>query len=311
MSNPNNQNLGKDFLLLWGDAPAHVVPTGVAQTVPIVGGGSGGTGGGGGTPPVLVDMLTWVLMPPAIRAAKHMTASGSNSYHTIDTDAGWPVGYPANTFVWVKNVLGYPGDWVKYSTNWLSHWITENTDSDMQAACVAAGSLGGCWGYQPAYKRYVTPVRFMPRFFDVNGGPVTVDTPGPNSLVRTTDCEATSNTIPIGDVRGITYPPVKMTWAGDIDVGAGPNLSAGAVIDNVNGVPTIQHDYLFGGTIASNSFVDLESTYYVQGYGRVAWVRFKKLGGIWTFQQMTRVNILANGITPPSFSCGAGKPWWL
>ena len=148
----------------------------------------------------------------------------------------------------------------------------------------------------------------LPRLF-TPGSVVTINTPGTNSLARTTNCEASVATVNLGDVRAVTSGPFNYTWAGSIDSGAGPN-SSGPVIDNINGVPTIQNDYYYGGTLSSNVFQDKESTFYVKGFGRVAWFFYKLVSGSYALQQFTVNNVLTSGQVAPLFPCGAGKPWW-
>jgi hypothetical protein len=69
-------------------------------------------------------------------------------------------------------------------------------------------------------------------------------------------------------------------------------------------------DYYYGGTLSSGNFNDREDTFYVQGFGRVAWFFYTKVSGTYTLNQHTFSNILTSGSTPPNFPCGAGKPWW-
>lgn len=296
---PNNLNLGKDFLLLWGNTPTKVGNTVLVETVTSVPGG----GGGSTVPPI--DLLTWVIMNLADRSSKHMTGTNTNSYHVLDTDPAYPVGFPPGVFIWIKNVLGNPWDIEKYDLNTLYHWITEDGDPVDQPACVAAGFPGGCWGDPSAYKRFLTPVPFMPRFF-VPGAVVVLNNPSPNKFVRTTNCEVSSAIINLGDVQTVTSGPFNMSWGGTVDAGAG-----GGIIDNVNGVPTIQNDYYYGGNIAGATFIDKESTYYVQGSGRVAWQYYRKINGVWQLQQQTINNNKVSGATTAVFPCGAGKPWWV
>lgn len=297
---PNNINLGKDFLLLWGDTPTKVGNTALVEvaitTPPPATGGSGTT---------QYDLLTWALMPLAVRSAKHMTGNNSNSYHILDTDPTYPAGFPAGIFFWMKNSAGNPWDIEKYDLNTLYHWITEDGDSVDQPACVAAGYPGGCWGDPSAYKRFLNPVPFMPRFF-TPGTSIVLNNSAPNKYMRTTNCEVNSTLLDLGDIQTVTSGPFNMSWAGSIDSGAG-----GGVIDNVNGVPTIQNDYYYGGTIAGATFLDKESTFYVQGYGRVAWQYWRKINNVWQLQQETINNTLATGVTTPNFPCGAGKSWWV
>jgi hypothetical protein len=66
----------------------------------------------------------------------------------------------------------------------------------------------------------------LPRMFTY-GSTVTIDTPGPNTFVRTTNCElaGTNTNVNLGDVRSVTTGPFNMTWGGSIDHGAGPGAS--------------------------------------------------------------------------------------
>src|SRR5579884_739142 len=104
---PNNLNLGKDFLLLWGSTPQRKAANSLAAQTIATPTGGGGTGGGGTGGVTLVDMLNWLLLPLSLRSTKYMVGTNTRSYIFINTDAAWPVGFPTNTFVWVKNVLGH------------------------------------------------------------------------------------------------------------------------------------------------------------------------------------------------------------
>jgi hypothetical protein len=246
------------------------------------------------TPPTPdgIDLLDWVGIANA--DVQHLVGDPTSPYvaFAIDTDPSWPPGFPANTFVYLKNIAGNPWDFCTYDANYaLKHWITENGDADMQSGCPG----NNCWGYANAYKRFVTPLPILPRYL-TPGTPVTIDTPGPNDLVRTTDCETTSNIAHLGDVRSITSGPTDMDWGGSIGT-----------------APTIKNQYLLSGQLSLLNWGDREDTYYIQGYGRVAWYEFKSPAhdGNWT-QTNSNVNTtLASGGAPvPNFPCGAGKSWW-
>jgi len=105
------------------------------------------------------------------------------------------------------------------------------------------------------------------------------------------------------------------TWGGSIDSGAGPNTSltsaGGPVVDSTNGVPTIRNDYMFSGSIASGIFAVRESTFFVQGFGRIAWFLYHLIGGVWVLVQFTLNNMFTAGTAVPDFPCGAGQPWWV
>jgi hypothetical protein len=264
---------------------------------------------GNANPPPTVDLLSWALMPLPTRSSNHIHGSlggGSDTFSILDTDSIYPVSYPKGIFFWAKHPTGNPWDIEKYSsTNAASHWITEDGDAVDANTCVANG-FSSCFLDPNAYKRFLTPVQLLPRMFTY-GSTVTIDTPGTNTFVRTTNCElpGTSTNVNLGDIRSVTTGPFNMTWGGSIDSGAG-----GGVIDNVNGVPTIENDYFYGGTIASGNFNDKESTFYVQGFGRVAWFFYQKVSGTYVLQQHTISNVLTSGTTPPNFPCGAGQTWW-
>jgi hypothetical protein len=220
-----------------------------------------------------VDLLTtYALMGTPSRLSNHLhgTASGgSDTYSVLDTDAGYPVGYPSGVFFWEKHPTGNPWDIEKYDASSAArHWITEDGDSVDAATCVANG-FSSCFLDPNAYKRFLTPVQMLPRNFTY-GSTVTIDTPGPNTFVRTTNCElpGTVTNINLGDVRSVTSGPFNMTWGGTLDSGPGVTPTSGPEIDNVNGIPTLENDYYYGGTLSSGNFNDKESTFYVQGQGQ-------------------------------------------
>jgi hypothetical protein len=263
--------------------------------------------------PPTVDMLTVALMGTPTRLSNHMHGTvngGSDTYSILDTDAGYPAGYPTGIFFWAKHPTGNPWDIEKYDSTYAAyHWITEDGDATDQATCVAAGFSGGCFLDPNAYKRFPTPVPLLPRNFTY-GTRVTINTPGPNTFVRTTNCESTSTNVNLGDVQSVTTGPFLMTWGGTIDSGTGVVGSNGPTFDPIHGVLTFRNDYYYGGTLSSGVFNDKESTFYVPGSGRVAWFFYQLSGGTYALQQWTINNTLTSGNTTANFPCGAGKPWW-
>ena len=257
--------------------------------------------------PTQIDLLTWMTLDS--RATQHLAGDPSAPYEVqyLDTDAGYPANYPKGVGWFIKNKLGNPWDLFRYdSTYALSHWITENGDAPYQAQCQAANGTS-CWLYARAYKRNTTTggIHIMPRFF-TPGDTHIIDNPTPNYVVRTADCESTSDQINLGPVRGITTGPFKISWGGSIDHGSG-TLATAPNYDNVNGVDTIKNQYMFSGNPTSG-FADVEETYYVKGFGRVGWYSYHN----GAFVQKTVNTTLASGGHPvPNFPCGPGKPWFV
>ena len=284
--------LVQHFPMTQPDSSAAVVWTGTGSPIPVTRPPTptpppGPPSGGSSTD----DMLTWCLMPTPARTTTHLRGDLYAAFF-LDTDAGYPGTYPSGVFWWIKNTLGHPWDVEKYNGTYISHWMTEDGDPTDQPACHAAG-YGSCWIDPFAYKRFITPVPMMPRFF-TQGTTITIDTPGPNTFVRTTNCESSFTNINLGDVRAVTMGPFNMSWGGSIGT-----------------QPTIQNDYYYGGRISGATFKDKESTFYVQGYGRIAWKYYRLISGAWVLQQSSINNIVASGGCPvPSFPCGPGKPWF-
>jgi hypothetical protein len=233
------------------------------------------------------------------------------SVQVLDTDPGYPVGYPTGTYFQIKNKLGNPWDIRKYDSQYIYHWITENGDAVDTPACQAANGTT-CWLYARAYKRFTTPLRGWPRYL-TPGTPVSIPSPSPNTTLRTVDCEASlTGTITLGDVLTVTSGPTKYTWGGNIDHGAGTGAS-GPTLDNVNGVDTIVNLYYYSGTIVNNDFRDREEYYFVLGFGEVAWYYYHRTSATasWVWQNQTVNSTLASGGAPaPNFPCGSGKTWW-
>lgn len=258
-----------------------------------------------------IDLLGWMGL--TTRATQHLVGDPNAPYSAfvMDIDPNYPAAYPAGVYFFIKNKLGNPWDMCKYNADYaLMHWITENGDAVDQPACQAANGTS-CWLYARAYKRYLNAVPIMPRTF-TPGTTITIDSPSPNDVARTTNCEATSTTVHIGDVRGVTSGPFKYTWGGSVDHGAGTGTT-GPTLDSVNGVDTIKNEYFFSGTIANNDFLDREETYYVQGIGRVAWYYYHRAtaSSPWVWQNQTVNTTLASGGSPvPNFPCGPGKSWF-
>lgn len=259
-----------------------------------------------GVLPTQLDLLQWCVL--SSRATQHLAGDPSQPYEVqwLDTDTGYPSNYPAGTLWFIKNIAGNPWDICFYDNNHaLAHWITENGDTAYQAQCQAANGTA-CWNYARAYKRNTRTggIAVLPRYF-TPGNSVTLDSPAPNYVVRTADCEATSDQINLGDVRCITTGPFKISWGGSIDKGSG-TLATGPNYDNVNGVDTIKNEYYYSGSF-NGGFSDHEDTYYVLGFGRVAWYYYHSNA----FVQKTVNNIVVAGGHPqPNFPCGPGKPWF-
>jgi hypothetical protein len=257
-------------------------------------------------PPTQLDLLQWCVLTS--RATQHLAGDPSAPYEVqwLDTDSGYPATYPRNTLWFVKNKLGNPWDVLRYDSQHISHWMTENGDPADQAACQAANGTS-CWLYARAYKRDLTPIPLLPRYF-TPGTTITLDTPGTNAINRTTNCESTVTVVHLGPVHCITTGPHKISWGGSIDHGSG-TLASGPNYDSVNGVNTIRSQYYYSQDSSQPSgYAALEETYYVLGFGRVAWYYYSK----GAFVQKTVNTTLASGGHPAlNFPCGAGKSWFV
>jgi Conserved hypothetical protein 2217 (DUF2460) len=249
-------------------------------SVPIVDPGPtpGGPSGGSTTD----DMLDWCLMQLPDRASFHMSGDGK-TYSLLDTDAAYPAGFPTSGwFWWTKQNNGHPSDVEFYNGSRIGHRMTEN------------GDVAGGWNNQYGYKRLLAPIAIMPRFYTLGSGPITIDSPRPNLSHRTTDCENNYIVGNLGDVRCVTDGPFTMAWGGDVGT-----------------QPTIRNDYYYGGSLSSGVFLYKESTFYVKGFGRIAWNFYKLIGGSYQLAQSTINNFKVAGSVTPVFPCGPGKPWFV
>jgi hypothetical protein len=253
------------------------------------------------------DLLQWCTLNQ--RATQHLVGDPKAPYEVqwLDTDANYPSNYPKNTLWFIKNKLGNPWDVLKYDSQHISHWMTENGDSADQAACQAANGTT-CWLYARAYKRDLTPIPLLPRMF-TPGSSITLDTPASATTInRTTNCESTVTVVHLGPVHCVTTGPFKYSWGGSIDSGPGTDATA-PHLDSVHGVDTIKSQYYYSQDSSQPSgYASLEETYYVKGFGRVAWYYY--LRGV--FQQKTVNTTVASGGHPAiNFPCGPGKSWFV
>jgi hypothetical protein len=230
------------------------------------------TAGGGGGGILSYDMLEWVMIGHPDRTTHHYTGAGVYAANWLDADG--------QKIYLVKNSAGNPYDIYIYDGSWIYHWLTENADE-------------GTWSSANAWKRFLTPVPVIPRFF-VPGSTVTKITLGTNPIERTIACGTDGEPlINIGNISEVTTGPENRTWGGDIDGGAGLG-----VIDNVNGVPTITLTHSYGH--------QRERFRYVHNIGLVGWDHANLSGGAYVVDDSTIHNIHAVGGCPtPNVPCYA------
>jgi hypothetical protein len=232
------------------------------------------------------DMMDWVVGTASERANFHYKDS-QNSV-TNPMYGYWDGG---NKWWHLKGKLGNPWDLNLVDSTYLYLWITENGDQN-------------AWSNASAYKRNnvshgnPTPQGFpyIPRNFTiVTGGDITIDTPAPNPVVRTLNCEADGQPlIQLGPVRCITRQPVTTAWGRSIGT-----------------VPTIVVEYYYGG---GTPYHLRERFHFVKGVGIVQWdYASGTFGGSYTISQTSKfVDKIAGGGVIPNFPCSAGPPsWWL
>jgi hypothetical protein len=169
----------------------------------------------------------------------------------------------------IKNSAGNPWDIYTFDSNFVYHWITENADE-------------GTWSSANAWKRFLTPVPVMPRFFNTSGPPVTTITNGSNPIQRTTACGTDGEPlINIGNMNEVLSYTASVVIGGD--VGTQPAL-------------ILTHSYGH----------QREQFYYCQGFGLVKWTHANLSGGVYVVDQTTLHNTWASGACPtPNFPCYA------
>jgi hypothetical protein len=218
------------------------------------------TAGGGGGGVTSYDMLAWITTGYPTRTTNHYTGSGVYAAHWMDADG--------QKVYLVKNTAGNPYDIYVYDSNWIYHWLTENADE-------------GTWSSANAWKRFITPVPVIPRFF-VPGSTVTKTTNGSNPIERTTACGTDGEPlINIGNVTAVTTGPVTVAWGGSVGT-----------------QPTITVTYYYGH--------QREEFKYVQNVGLVEWTHASLSGGSYHIDQTTQHLTLASGGCPtPNVPCYA------
>jgi hypothetical protein len=216
-------------------------------------------GGGGGSP--TVDVLNWIAIPFADRTTRHLVGTGVYAANWMDADG---------QKLWlIKNSAGNPWDIYTFDSSFVYHWITENADE-------------GTWSSANAWKRFLTPVPVMPRFFNTSGPPVTTITNGSNPIQRTTACGTDGEPlINIGNMNEVLSYTASVVIGGD--VGTQPAL-------------ILTHSYGH----------QREQFYYCQGFGLVKWTHANLSGGVYVVDQTTLHNTWASGACPtPNFPCYA------
>jgi hypothetical protein len=218
------------------------------------------------------DLLEWANMDSR-RFTEHLIETFS--YLNGDSSATQK---SDRKFWWIKNSAGNPWDINRYDDNRLYFWITENGEQDPSNPA--------------AYKRFVTPVPLMPRFF-VPGSTFTIDTPGPNLIKRTVNCEVDNQTpFDLGHIRGVTSGPTTIAWGGDL-----------------GSQSTIELDYFWGGT--GSTYNTRERFYLVKNWGRVKWDTSHWTGSAYVVDSSSTHNTLGTGGSPdPNFTCGFSATWW-
>lgn len=247
----------------------------------------------GAAPGTVVDMRDWILPPLAFRQAFHLEGNAVK-YFALDTDPSQSSvlsTHGISRLYLIKSSGGNPADVWRIDSNFIYDEVTENGDDADQATCVANGFPGGCFLDPDAYKRIPTPFPVFPRFFTL-GTVKEIDTPGPNTIIRTTDCESTSTPVTLGPVKEVTSGPFLMAWGGDIGT-----------------VPTIMREHYYG--MQGGVFQDKEIYYMAQGFGQFGWEFYKMVGGSYHLQQSSINNkVVAGGAPTLAFACVPGPSWW-
>ncbi len=224
------------------------------------------------------DMLNWSIMGDPLRKTSYLSGSAENRHFYMDADGqkDWTI----------KGNSGNPWDIRLYDpgpTGFIKYWITENGDET------------GAYTNPKAYKRYLTPVPLMPRFF-VPGTVVTTITPGPNTIHRTINCDLDGEApINIGQIKGVLSGPTTIDFGGQIGA-----------------QPTLQLQYHYGFQSGSGLYNSRETYSYVKGYGVVEWDLDKLVNGVYV-RNLTKPdpNLSLGTIPSPVWPCGTSAPGWV
>jgi hypothetical protein len=209
----------------------------------------------------LEDMLDWVMIGYPTR----LTSNLSGAYSWLDADG--------QKYWHIKNSAGHPWDINTYDSTYIYHWITENADE-------------GAWGSATAFKRSITPVPTLPRFFDLAGGTVTVTASGSNSLTRTLACESDGEAlINLGATTNTLQNIGSITWG-----------------SSVGNQVTLLNEYFYGGT-------QREQFYYCKSFGLVKWTHATLVSGSYVIDNTTmHLTLGAGGCPTPYFPCYSSIP---
>lgn len=233
------------------------------------------------------DLMSWVVANFSTRTTKHLTGGSNPNYGFVDTDG--------QKFWEIKSATGNPWDLNLYDYRGIYHYITEDGDTVDQATCQANG-FSSCFVDPNAYKRQTTPggVQVMPRFF-IPGSTITIDTPGPNTFIRTTNCElpGTTASVNLGPVHTVTSGPTMINWGGSIGL-----------------APTIENDYEY--TLSNGVYQNKEVFQYVKNHGLMSWTLYAWNGTTYVQQQQnTHTTESAGGAPLPNFPCFGQTPNWV
>lgn len=228
-------------------------------------------------PPVgAEDLLQWMLN--AQRDINHYKGNANPTYGYLDPDG--------RTLWHIKGASGHPWDINLYDNHYIYQWITENGDQ---------GQFNNASGYKRFDVSHGNAIPqatlFAPRYF-MPGSTITLDSPSPNNIHRTINCEADHQAlINLGAVKCVTTGPVLTDWGGDI-----------------GNVPTITTAFYYG-----NKFNTRERFSFVKDKGQVNWdVAVGTFGGAYTVSQFSRFNVLTSGGTPiPNYPCGRTTAAWI
>lgn len=229
----------------------------------------------GPIPTGAIDVLDYMLMPLSTRNNFHLTGQ---TYKAFRVDGGM--------FWWLKGNTGNPWDGELYDANSVYHFFTEDGDSVDQPKCQANG-YPSCYQDPFANKTFQTPVPLWPRYFNVNGPPVTTTTNGLNPIIRTVNCGQDGQPpINIGNIQGTLQNDGLMNW--------------GSLGSNI---PTLEGDYFYGGSVPG-VYNNREQYWFAKGFGQVQWQLSSWNGTGWTIQKTTNSLTLASGGAPtPNFGC--------
>ena len=227
-----------------------------------------------------IDVLDWACMPLPDRNSFHM-AGNAVKYCVINGGLLW----------WIKGSSGVPWDGLPYDGQWIYDGFTEDGDAADQAACG-----GSCYNFPTAFKRFLTPISAMPRYFTLGGPDVVMNHPSPNTFMRTTNCGADNQpNINLGNI-------VEVFHDGDYFAGTSTRAFGGSV----GTVHTLERLHFWGLSTVNPPYQSghVEVFDLALGYGQIEWRNYHWGGSSWVLDQDSlNPNKVAGGSPTPNFAC--------